>query len=100
MYSSKSFRFSRIMVAGLIGLAPVSSAAIAGSAGNDGNSFNQHVRYPKDRAIKEGNFQMINGKMVPYVEKCRWIFGKKPNGTGFGLTQVCRRYTLDNTEIN
>jgi len=100
MDSKQIFRVSRLLLTGMVCLAPFSMPTMAGSVGNDGNSFNQHIRYPKDRAIKQGNFQMIDGKMVPYVEKCRWTFGKKTNGTGYGLTQVCRRYTLDNTEIN
>lgn len=54
------------------------------------------VRYPGDTAFKEGTIRTSGPEKGPYVERCTWGF--KPTGKGFGLTQTCRRYTLENTK--
>ena len=56
------------------------------------------VRYPGDVAFKEGTIRMSGPEKGPYVERCTWSF--RTSGTkGFGLTQSCMRYTLDNTPV-
>jgi hypothetical protein len=56
-----------------------------------------HARYQNDIAYEFGTVSRRGNKTIPYVERCYWT--AKP-GTFFlsGLTQVCRRYTLENTE--
>ncbi len=54
------------------------------------------VRYPGDRALKQGTVRTEGPEKGAYIEKCFWSLN--PNaGKGFGLTQNCKRYTLKNT---
>jgi hypothetical protein len=55
-----------------------------------------HARYENDVAYEFGTVSKRGNRTTPYVERCYWT--AKP-GYIFptGLTQVCTRYTLENT---
>jgi len=54
------------------------------------------IRYPGDKALKEGTVRVEGPEKGAYIEKCFWSLN--PNiGKGFGLTQTCKRFTLKNT---
>ena len=55
------------------------------------------VRYPGDVAFKEGTIRLSGPDKGPYVERCTWHFNTGVS-KGFGLTQTCVRYTLENTK--
>lgn len=55
------------------------------------------VRFPGDQAIKEGTVRSQNPEKGAYIERCSWSFKNDVN-KGFGLTQTCIRYTLENTK--
>jgi hypothetical protein len=94
-------RFLLALLAGTILVALASSAGMAGKRdsgfiGHTGR-VEPHARYQNDIAYEFGTVSQRGAKKTPYVERCYWT--AKP-GTFFlsGLTQVCMRYTLENTE--
>jgi len=55
------------------------------------------VRFPGDVAFKEGTIRTSGPDKGAYIERCNWVFD--PNvSKGFGLTQHCIRYTMENTK--
>jgi len=56
---------------------------------NYGTQIDVGVRYPGDKALKEGTVRVKGPEKGAYIERCRWSLN--PNlGKGFGLTQSCR----------
>jgi len=55
------------------------------------------VRFPGDVAFKEGTIRLNGPDKGPYVERCSWHLNPDVS-KGFGLTQTCARYTLENTK--
>lgn len=94
-------RFLLTLLAGSVLVALASSAGMAGKrdSGFIGGSgrIDPHARYEHDIAYEFGTVSRRGGKDTPYVERCYWT--AKPSTFFFsGLTQVCRRYTLENTK--
>ncbi len=99
-------RFPKQTLVLAFAVAVITSASLTGFSGNAvaehdpsanyGTNINVGIRYPGDRALKEGTVRVKGPEKGAYIEKCRW--GLNPNlGKGFGLTQSCVRYTLKNT---
>jgi len=88
----------------------VSVALVAGFVSMTGTAFAERdemarhetridtgVRYPGDVALKEGTVRIKGPDKGAYIERCHLFFN--PNfGKGFGLTQRCMRYTMENTK--
>jgi len=63
------------------------------------NSKDGHTRYPGDKSVDGGTVRLKGTEKGAYIEKCRWVMNSN-FGKGFGLTQRCVRYTMDNTGGN
>ncbi|HEY7748939.1 MAG TPA: hypothetical protein VH933_09695 [Aestuariivirgaceae bacterium] len=68
----------------------------AGFIGATGR-IDPHARYENDIAYEFGTVSRRGSQTIPYVERCHWT--AKPSTFFFtGLTQVCTRHTLENTQ--
>ena len=76
-----------------------SDAVLADNAKMDNfiSSKDGHTRYPGDKSVDGGTVRLNGTEKGAYIEKCRWVMNSN-FGKGFGLTQRCVRYTMENTQ--
>lgn len=83
----------------MVGAALVSLSAVSYADNGRMDNFvssKEHVRFPGDKAVEGGTVRLKGTEKGAYIEKCRWVMNSS-FGKGFGLTQQCVRYTMDNT---
>ncbi len=92
-------RTQAVFIALVAGFSGLSGAALAESdpMARHQTRIDTGVRFPGDVAFKEGTIRTSGPEKGAYIERCTWGF-KPDTSKGFGLTQTCIRYTMENTK--